>query len=571
MRRTQLKTTTLAVLLGIGAAGLAACAGGGEDIPDQTVPVPGDDTGAPADDTGAPADDTGTPTTAPPTTDSGTTTTPPADTGTTPPADTGTPPADSAPPPTPGTYDYASGLAVSEIAVFQGVKVSLWKGGAAASHVAPVVAGRPGLVRVYVAPQAGWAARAVTGQLTLTSGGAAQTYSDTKTLSGASTDATLASTFDFDLPATAFNADTTATVELTVPKGTGAAAGGSAMVSGVGFAADNPGSTLKIVFVPVKYMADGSGRLPDTSAAQMAIYQQTMMKLYPAKSITITLHAPWSWSSTISATGSGFDTILNSLSTLRQTDKAPADTYYFAAFDPSSSFNTFCGGGCVAGLSTVASSATDSFARVSTGLGYTGVDSAMTMAHEVGHAHGRNHSPTKSGGVAQCSQPSGTDASYPYTSGLIGTWGYDIGAKTMFNPANYGDIMGYCQSSWISDYTYRAFFARMKAVTGGADIFYPAGAPTKFRLVAVGIDGSLTWGETVEPMEPPVGELTTYRYVGVDGSTISEATGHFYPYSDLPGGLMLVPEGGPEGWHAIAIDRLPNPVKTIARDWAMQP
>ncbi len=571
MRRTQLKTTTLAVLLGIGAAGLAACAGGGEDLPDQTVPVNGDDTtdtGTAGDDTGTPAADSGTPTTPP--ADTGTK--PPADTGTTPPADTGTtPPADSAPPPPAGSYDYASGLAISEIAVFQGVKISLWKGSTISAHNAPVVAGRPGLVRVYVTPQAGWSAKAVNAQLTLTSGGAAQTYTDTKTLSGASSEASLASTFDFDLPATAFNADTTATVELTVPKGTGAASGGAAMVSGVGFAADNPGSTLKIVFVPVKYMADGSGRLPDTSAAQMAIYQQTMMKLYPAKSVTITVHAPWSWSSTISASGSGFDTILNSLSTLRQTDKAAADVYYFAAFDPSSSFNTFCGSGCVAGLSTVASSATDSFARVSTGLGYTGVDSAMTMAHEVGHAHGRNHSPTKSGGVAQCSQPSGTDASFPYTGGLIGTWGYDISAKSMFNPTSYGDIMGYCQSSWISDYTYKAFFSRMKAVTGGADIFYPAGAPTKFRMVAVGIDGTLTWGDTVEPQEPPVGELTTYRYVGPDGATISEATGHFYAYSDLPGGLLLVPEVAPEGWESIVIDRLANPTRTLPRNRAIQP
>ncbi len=569
MRRTQLQAASFALMLGLAAVPLAACAAkGGEDLPGQTVPVPGGgdpnqaDTGT-ADDTGAPATNPGT------ATDSGTTTTTTADTGTTTPADTGSP---STPPPPTGSFDYAQGLAVSEIAVFQGVKVSVWSNGSAASHTAPVVVGRPGLVRVYVAPQSGWSARAVTAQLTLTSSGSAQTFSDTKTPSSASSDASLGSTFDFDLPASAFNGDTTAKVELTVPKGSGSASGGAAMVSSVAFNAGNPGSTLKVVVVPVKYMADGSGRLPDTSSAQMALYQKTMMNIYPARSITITVRAAWTWNQTISADGTGFDTILNSLTNLRQQDNAPYDVYYFAAFEPDTSFDSFCSGGCVAGLSTVATSPSDSFSRVSTGLGYTGADSATTMAHEVGHAHGREHTPTTQGTAAQCFMPGSPDNSYPYSSGLIGSWGYDINAKTLMDPSQYGDVMGYCQSTWVSDWTYTALFERMNAVTGGADLRYPPGAPTKFRMVTVGVHGALSWGETIEPSTPPVGKLTTFQYTDAAGNVIEQATGHFYPYSDLPGGILLVPETGPAGWQSITIDRtIPSAVRTLPRDFAKQP
>jgi hypothetical protein len=569
-------SSTVIATLVASALALAGCAQGGiDETGDETAP--GDEAAAspenPSDDAAVdPATDSGTPppadagtpkppadSSAPPPVDSGAPK-PPVDSGTPPPppVDSGTPPPpidSGTPPPVDAgatSFDYASGLAVSEIAVLQGVKVSVWRAGAVVTaHNAPVVQGRAGLVRVYVTPQAGWSGKSVTARLTLTSAGVAQTYTDTKTPTAASTDASLTSTFDFDLGADAFAADTTASVALTVAKGSGSASAGSAAVSAFAIAAENPGSTLKVVLVPVKYNADGSGRLPDTSSAQLALYQQTLMKLYPARSISITVHAPLAWSSTISASGAGFSTVLSSLATLRSTDKAPADTYYYASFSPTSSFNTYCGSGCVTGLSTVASSATDSFARTSSGLGFTGVDSAYTMAHELGHAHGRNHAPTTSGNAASCMTTSSADASYPYASGLIGSWGYDTIAKTLFAPTGYGDVMGYCDKAWVSDYTYRAFFTRMRAVTGGASIVYPANAPTKFHIVAVAADGALSWGEDVEPVEPPVGELTTLHYTSEDGTVVTTATGHYYPYSDLPGGLLLVPELPVTGWQRI--------------------
>ncbi len=60
-------------------------------------------------------------------------------------------------------------LTLSSIALFQGPKALLVQNGAAvATPNAPVIGGRPGLLRVYVTPAPGWTARSVTAELRLT-------------------------------------------------------------------------------------------------------------------------------------------------------------------------------------------------------------------------------------------------------------------------------------------------------------------------------------------------------------------------------------------------------------------
>ena len=63
---------------------------------------------------------------------------------------------------------------------------------------------------------------------------------------------------------------------------------------------------LKIVVVPVKYDADGSGRIPDVSSAQLERYRKTFLARYPASMVEITARAPLAWSSTIARNGAGF-------------------------------------------------------------------------------------------------------------------------------------------------------------------------------------------------------------------------------------------------------------------------
>ena len=486
----------------------------------------GGDGAAPTDDSTPPGDDTAAPSD-------------PSDTGSggggT---DTAPPPADTAPPPDPTSgLGLVKGLAISEIAVFQGVKVSIEKSGAkTTSRKAPVVAGREGVLRVYVTPGAGYSPQAVTGVLTLTRGGGAPVVlTDVKTISAASSDGSLASTFDFELDSASLATDTQYSVALKVSGGGGA--GSEAAAYPLGGAAESldaqsGGDVLKVKLVPVQYGADGSNRLPDTSAAQVERYRAEMYRIYPAKKVEITVRAPYAYSSPIDAGGSGWSEVLQALTNLRESDGAPSDVYYFGAFAPASSFDSYCSGGCVTGLSGLITDPSDTFGRASVGVGYTGDVSAETMAHEVGHAHGRSH--------ADCGGASGIDPSYPYGGAGIGSWGYDITSKSLLSPTKYTDMMGYCNPVWVSDYTYGALFKRMAYVAAHPMIVRPAGAPARWRFVGVAADGSLKWGDELTVRSPPIAEPHTIEYVAADGRK-ETVTGVYYPYNDLPGGYLLVP------------------------------
>ena len=70
---------------------------------------------------------------------------------------------------------------------------------------------------------------------------------------------------------------------------------------------------------------------------------------------------------------------------------------------------------------------------------------ARMAAHELGHMWGRDHAP--------CTATAGLDPFYPYSNGRIGVYGYDVIAGVLEPPAT-PDVMGLCQSPWISDYTW---------------------------------------------------------------------------------------------------------------------
>jgi hypothetical protein len=277
--------------------------------------------------------------------------------------------------------------------------------------------------------------------------------------------------------------------------------------------------------------------LPDTSASQVSNYTSWMQKIYPAQTVSITVRAPYAYSSGIDAGGSGWSNILNACTDLRASDGAADDVYYFCAFAPSASFDTYCGGGCVTGLSGLITSPGDASGRASVGIGYSGDVSGETMAHEIGHAHGRAHAP--------CGGAAGPDPAYPYGGASIGVWGYDINAHTLFDPSKYTDLMGYCDPVWISDYGFNQLATRMQYVASHPSMYIPAGTPTHYRWVTVEPDGSLSWGTELTLKTPPEGEPHTVYLRDATGAVIDSVTGRYYPYGgDLPGGYMLVPVTG---------------------------
>jgi hypothetical protein len=81
-------------------------------------------------------------------------------------------------------------------------------------------------------------------------------------------------------------------------------------------------------------------------------------------------------------------------------------------------------------------------------------DVRQVLAHELGHTFGQLHTP--------CGTPPGVDRAYPYSGGLIGVYGMDVGNGALKAPS-LPDIMGYCPNPWISDYTYRKVLSYRRA------------------------------------------------------------------------------------------------------------
>lgn len=97
---------------------------------------------------------------------------------------------------------------------------------------------------------------------------------------------------------------------------------------------------------------------------------------------------------------------------------------------------------------------------------------ALTVPHELGHNLDRNHSCELYG------SPDDLDENYPYDCNIAnapdnkiyGYYGFDIQRKKVLSPKDYGDIMSYRGSRWISNYTYEALFKNLTATSSYVSI-----------------------------------------------------------------------------------------------------
>jgi hypothetical protein len=131
------------------------------------------------------------------------------------------------------------------------------------------------------------------------------------------------------------------------------------------------------------------------------------------------------------------------------------------------------------------------------GLGYLGYpvaigreEDADVVAHEVGHTLSLPHAP--------CGGPAFPDPEYPYANGVVGQWGYDREADELQDPALRYDLMTYCDPVWISDYNYEKVIAyrdtsAYAAGSVGDDPRTPASADGERVLLVRGgvLDGRL--------------------------------------------------------------------------------
>jgi hypothetical protein len=194
-----------------------------------------------------------------------------------------------------------------------------------------------------------------------------------------------------------------------------------------------PVSTFQIRMVPVAQSANGQTGNVTTGNANS--FLSWLKRLYPITTVDVDVRSTFTTSAPAlvadDANGAWVQ-ILSELNALRTTDAS--SRYYYGVVH-----TTYTSG--IAGLGYVPG-------RAAMGWDYLPSGDEV-LAHEVGHNFGRWHAP--------CGGAGGADPAFPYAGGSIGVYGYDLTTLSLKTPAN-NDIMGYCNSDWISDYTYNAVF-----------------------------------------------------------------------------------------------------------------
>lgn len=442
-----------------------------------------------------------------------------------------------------GTEPLATGLRLRQIALYQAVKIPLMTSGAWSNdRSAPVVQGKDALVRGFVDTLAGFSSRNIRGVLTLDNDGVLTNLTKDLKPSAASTDASLASTFNFDVAGADLGPNTKISMALldpACPSSVGNASDARFPASGSQALGAQRIGKLRVVVVPMVV----GGRSPDTSATQIANMKDAMLAHYPVPDVEITVRAAVTANAGVSAGGGGWSDVLNQVIRTRQNDRPANDVYYYGVMSPASSFNSYCGGGCVLGLAPQTTRVSPD-QQAGLGIGFLNENTPDTMVHELGHAHGRGHAPCAQGGGIQ-----GVDGAFPYNGGGIGVWGWDSRTGALQNPSSVKDVMGYCSPTWVSDYTYDALATRCLAVNQSSKLRVTDG--TVWQGMLLYADGSSRWaGMSTE--SKPGGDVETAQVLDSHGAVVAEVEVIRVKLSHVDDQLLYVPEIE-VGWSSLVL------------------
>lgn len=448
------------------------------------------------------------------------------------------------------TNTLAHGISISEVAVYQAGKIGLMQAGSAidpAEREVDVVAGKNAIVRVFVGLEAGFTNRVLSARLSLIDGDTVERVFHKRTVDGPTVENSLATSFNIEVDGALITPSTRYLVEVVeCGADTGTQFSPRFPATGDEALAARETGILRLEFIPMVV----NGIEAATDEARLETYRQYMEAMYPVSAVEMTVGDPLEASSAVSANGNGWEGTLQQLAQRHQNDDAPNDVYYYGLMEPAPTLQQYCGYGCVAGIGYVPESGTYfKDARVSLGISYGGdpqvtAASATTMAHEVGHNHGREHAPC--GGAAYAGP-------FPHDGARIGWWGLFY-PDTLVDPDQATDIMGYCENQWVSDFTYQAFLERVVTINGALSWINPNPVGT-WEVIVTSTFGS-SWGVPPSRAVAAMGTPEAASVIDKAGNEIAQVTVYRAVMDHLSGASIMVPS--PEaGWHAIVVVGVP--------------
>jgi hypothetical protein len=260
-----------------------------------------------------------------------------------------------------------------------------------------------------------------------------------------------------------------------------------------------PVPTLGVTLLPVLQTA--TGKQGNATDANKNAFLDITRSMHPINGVDVQVRSfPLTTSTTLLSDGTGWPEVLTQVNAAAVAD----GRYYYGVAKVG-----YTSG--VAGIAYVSQPSIASHAA----LGWDTLPSAgIVMAHELAHNWGRKHAP--------CGGPSDVDVNYPDPTGLTDSYGLDLsGAQPTLKPATMSDIMGYCNTKWVSEYTYRGVF----------DYLAPAGL-------------SISADQASQPVQP---SLLVWGHLGNDGLVLEPA----FHLSTRP---VLPRRGGPYTIEGLAAD-----------------